>query len=69
MMQTLTKTELSWIYNVMEKESMQYAEVMSKCEVGSFAYNFSELARDNLRSVMRKIHNAMNDGSKRIKID
>lgn len=69
MMQTLTKTELSWIYKAMEREAMRNVEMMNQCEAGSPAYHLAELGRDNARSVMHKIHTALNDGSKRIKID
>ena len=68
MMQTLTKAELSWIYKVMEREAIRNVEMMSQCEAGSPAYNFAELRRDTARSVMHKIHIALNDGSKRIQI-
>lgn len=68
MMQTLTKTELSWIYKAMEREAMRNIEMMNQCETGSPAYHLAELGRDNARSVMHKIHTALNDGSKRIQI-
>ena len=69
MMQTLTKTELAWIYKALEREAMRNTEMMNQCAVGSLEHGIAELGRDNARSVMHKIHAAMNDGSKRIKID
>ena len=68
MMQTLTKTELSWIYKALEKEAMRNIEAMNQSEVGSPAHSLAELGRDNARSVMHKIHTAMNDGSKQMRI-
>lgn len=68
MMQTLTKTELSWIYKAMEKEAIRNIETMNQCEAGSPAYSLAELGRDNARSVMHKIHTILNEGSKRIQI-
>lgn len=68
MMQTLTKTELAWIYEAMKREVYAWNDAMKQCESGSPAYHLAELKRDNARSVMHKIHTAMNDGSKRIQI-
>lgn len=69
MMQTLSKTELAWIYKAMEKEAMRNIKAMNQSEVGSPIYHLAELGRDNARNVMHKIHTALNEGSKRIKID
>ena len=68
MMQSFTKTELAWIYKALEREAIRNTKLMNQCESGSPAYNLAELGRDNARSVMYKIHTAMNDGSKRIRI-
>ena len=68
MMQTFTKTELSWIYKALEREAIRNTKAMNQCEVGSPAYNLAELGRDNARSMMHKIHTALNEGSKRIRI-
>lgn len=68
MMQTFTKTELSWIYKALEREAMRNIEAMNQCEVGSPAYYLAELGRDNARSTMHKIHTVLNEGSKRIRI-
>ena len=69
MMQTLTKTELSWIYNAMQREAMRNVEMMDQCEAGSPAYHLAELGRDNARSIMHKISTMIYNGDKRIKID
>lgn len=69
MMQTLTKTELTWIYKALEHEAHSNAYVMANSPDDSVEYKLANLARENARSVMRKIHTALNDGSKRIKID
>lgn len=68
MMQTLTKTELAWIYKALEREAIRNTKAMNQCAYGSLEYGIAELGRDNARSVMHKIHNAMNDDSKRIRI-
>lgn len=68
MMQTLTKTELSWIYKALEHEAHSNAMVMANSHSDSMEYQLANLARENARSVMRKIHTALNDGSKRIQI-
>ena len=69
MMQTLTKTELSWIYNALAKEAHANAMIMVNSEPDSVEYKLANLARENTKSVMRKIHTVIDEGSKRIKID
>lgn len=68
MMQSFTKTELAWIYNALDKQAIECIHVMNEAEHGNPIYHLAELKRDNIRSVMRKIHTALNDGSKRIEI-
>ena len=68
MMQTLTKQELAWIYKAMEREAMRNIKAKNQLEEGSPAYHLAELGRDNARSVMHKIHTALNDNSKLIRI-
>lgn len=69
MMQTLTKTELAWIYKALENEAHSHAMIMVNNPTDSVEYKLANIARENARGVMRKIHTALNDGSKRIKID
>lgn len=66
MMQTLTKTELAWIYSALEKEVKQNVNIMNQFEVGSLEYQLAEHKRDAFRGTMHKIHSVLNDGSKRI---
>lgn len=68
-MQTLTKTELTWIYKALEHEAHSNAMIMVNTDSDSVEHKLANIARENARSVMRKIHTALNDGSKRIKID
>ena len=68
MMQSFTKTELAWIYDALEHESEKSIKVMQESEEGSPLFHLAELSRDNLQSVMHKIHEAMNGESKRIAI-
>ena len=69
MMQTLTKTELAWIYKALEHDAHSNAMIMVNTDADSVEHKLANLARENARSVMQKIHTVMNDGSKRIKID
>ena len=68
-MQTLTKTELSWIYTALREQSDKCARIMVDNPPDSIEHKLANIERENTRSVMRKIDTARNDGSKRIKID
>jgi hypothetical protein len=68
MMQTLSKTELAWIYNALDKEVKRKISEMNQCEAESPLFHLAELRRDNLRATMHKIHNVLNGESKRIAI-
>lgn len=68
MMQSFTKTELAWIYEALKHETIRKIEQMKECEIGSPAYHLAELARDNTRTTMYKIHEALNGNCKRIAI-
>ena len=68
MMQTLTKTELLWIYKTLEHEAQSHAMLMANSPSDSEEYILANLARENIKSVMRKIRATIDDGSKRIQI-
>lgn len=68
MMQSLSKTELAWIYKALEKEAHANAYIMANSDTDSVEYKLANIARENARSVMRKVHTVLNDGSKRIQI-
>ena len=69
MMQTLSKTELSWIIKAMEREAERHNAMMVECGRNSPLYNLAKLGYDNMVSVIDKLEAALNGGSKRIKID
>ena len=70
MMQTLTKTEIAWIYSALENEVDRLNSMMNiaRSENHPFAGHYAECRRDGLRGVMHKLHTALNEGSKRIGI-
>jgi len=68
MMQSFTKTELGWIYNALKHEAEKSCKAMRESEEDSPLFHLAELNRDNMRSTMHKIHEAMNGNCKRIAI-
>ena len=68
MMQTLTKTELAWIYSALEKDVDRFEEMMklAEAENNAFAGHIAECRRNGLCGVMHKINTGLTDGSKRI---
>ena len=68
MMQTLTKTELAWIYSALEHESLRSIKAMNESKYGSLEYQLAEHNRDKLRGTMHKVHSILNDGCKRIAV-
>ena len=67
-MQTITKTELAWIYSALEHEVKRSISVMNDHEYGSLEYQLAEHNKEKLRGTMNKIHAILNDGSKRIAV-
>ena len=56
MMETLTKTELAWIYNALLKVANDNAYIMANSEdADSVEYKLANMARENARNTMRKI--------------
>lgn len=69
MMQTLTRTELAWIYTALAREAHRNAIIMANNSPDSIEYKLANIERENAKSVMRKIQTIRNDSSKRIKVD
>lgn len=67
-MQTITKTELAWIYSALEHEVMRSVEAMNDSDYGSLEYQIAEHNKEKLRGTMNKIHAILNEGSKRIAV-
>lgn len=67
-MQTLSKTELAWIYSALEKSAKEDLRTMREVGEGNIAYSLAELHKENCRSVMHKIGIMLADGDKRIAI-
>lgn len=68
MMQSFTKSELAWIYNALKHEAEKSNQTMQELGENSPLFHLAELNRDNCRATMHKIHEAMNNGCKRIAI-
>ena len=67
-MQTLTKTELVWIYNAVINTANECNWQMKDMNPKTPAYMLAELHRDNLESVARKLGAVINNNDKRIAI-
>lgn len=68
MMQSFTKTELKWIYKALREEADANALIMVENSPDSVEYKLANIARENARSVMRKIDTVIKNNSKRIEI-
>ena len=67
-MQTITKTELAWIYSALEYEVMRNVEAMNDFDYDSLEYQLAKHNKEKLRGTMNKIHAVLNDGNKRIAV-
>ena len=70
MMQTLTKTEVAWVYAALESEHARLAQLIRDAERAGngFGVYAATLRRDGLREVMHKLHTSLNNNDKRIAI-
>ena len=68
MMETLSKTELVWIYNALRENADKNARLMVENPADSVEYQLANMARENAKATMRKIQNVIDSNSKRIAI-
>lgn len=47
-MQTITKTELAWIYSALEHEVMRSVEAMNDSDYGSLEYQLAEHNKEKI---------------------
>lgn len=67
-MQALTRTELKWIHDELQKIVTDYDSIVQEYPDTPDAY-IAELRRDGLRNVLRKLQIAYSLHDKRIAID
>ena len=69
MMQTLTKTELSWIYNALKHELENNGKVFDESPRGSLEWILAHHNQECIRGVMYKIMTLRNGNAKRVAIE
>ena len=67
-MENLSRQEINWIIQALESEATECNRVAKECSENSPAQNIVYMRRDNVLSVVKKLHNALDHYDKRIAI-